>query len=145
MLGYQWTEDLGKYLGVLIFHKRPTRSKFQFINALVAGKPRLCLLREDSLSRNLCFKLYPLMLCNQISSLNRFCDEVDKACRSFLWGDSSDQRHMYLLSLDKICQSKVDGSLRLRHTRDVNDAFMMRVGWNICNSPNALWVSCYKG
>lgn len=30
-VGTQWTDDLGKYLGVCIFHKRPPRMTFQFI------------------------------------------------------------------------------------------------------------------
>jgi hypothetical protein len=32
--------------------------------------------------------------------------------------------------------------MRLAH--NVNSAFMMRAGWNICSKPNSLWVSVIR-
>jgi len=43
------------------------------------------------------------------------CDDIDRRCRELIWGDTSDhQKHIHLVSWDKICVPKEVGGLCIR-------------------------------
>lgn len=63
----------------------------------------------------------------------KVCDEVDKICRGFIWGESDQGRKVHLISWDKIYCPKKDGGLGLKKTRNVNLAYMMRASWRLCS------------
>nr|KYP56435.1 Putative ribonuclease H protein At1g65750 family [Cajanus cajan] len=72
------------------------------------------------------------------------CDEVDKLCRSFLWGDSPTSRKIHAISWKTICMPKDQGGLGLRSMRTVNNSFMMKNGWSLITEPNKLWVKVIR-
>lgn len=63
----------------------------------------------------------------------RVCDEIDKACRNFIWGDGREGEKVHLVAWDKICSPKFKGGLGLRKSRHVNMAFMLLANWVLCD------------
>lgn len=70
---------------------------------------------------------------------NSICDEIDKRCRNFIWGDGTNARKVHLVNWETVCGSK-KGGLGLRPTRLVNQTFMLKNGWHLCSNNNFLWV-----
>ncbi|GAU42820.1 hypothetical protein TSUD_185780 [Trifolium subterraneum] len=118
--GFGWTDNLGKYLGVPILPNGASRATFQFIMDKVGQ--RLSNWKAENLS---------------------FAGRVTLA-KSFIWGDTEENKKMHLISWDKICAPKKEGGLRMRHAHNVNSAFMMCAGWNLCSKPESLWVSVIR-
>lgn len=67
-------------------------------------------------------------------------DEIENIVRQFIWGSYNEVKKMTLVSWDSTCQPKENGGLGLRHLRDHNTSFMMKIGFHIVTNPNALWV-----
>ncbi|CAN1137716.1 Putative ribonuclease H protein At1g65750 [Linum perenne] len=65
---------------------------------------------------------------------------IDSKIRSFIWGSSPDHKKIHLLSWDTICRPKSQGGLGLRMAKELNDAFMLKIGWLLLKKPEALWV-----
>lgn len=72
------------------------------------------------------------------------CDEIDKLCRGFIWGDDDQQRKVHLLSWGKICKPKENGGLGFRSTRIANSALIMKAIWNLCTKPEDLWCTIIR-
>lgn len=89
--GIWLTRDLGKYLGVPLLHKRPTRADFDFI--LERTMKRLSSWKASSLSLAGRVTLAKSVIsaipsyCMQTMLLPKgVCDVLDKLQRGFLWG-----------------------------------------------------------
>ncbi|CAN1744017.1 Putative ribonuclease H protein At1g65750 [Linum perenne] len=65
---------------------------------------------------------------------------IDSILRNFVWGASSDHRKPHLLSWDVLCRSKEQGGLGFHKARELNDAYLMKLGWTILKEPDRLWV-----
>lgn len=72
------------------------------------------------------------------------CDEIDKYCCSFLWGDTETQKRIHIVAWDNIYKPKKDGGLGLRCSREFNKAFMMKCGWDMCHKRGALLVNIIR-
>lgn len=62
------------------------------------------------------------------------CDAIDKKCRSFVWGEVDGSKWMHMVNWRRICSTKLWGGLGLRMTRDMNQAAMMKAGWNLISN-----------
>lgn len=71
------------------------------------------------------------------------CDEVEKANRRFIWGDTNSHKKVHLVAWDKICINK-KGGLGLRHVKDQNAAFMTKLGWGLIKQKDALWTQVLR-
>ncbi|CAN1173743.1 Putative ribonuclease H protein At1g65750 [Linum perenne] len=67
-------------------------------------------------------------------------DRIDGIIRNFVWGGSLTKSKVHLLAWDSICRPKDQGGLGLRKARELNQAYLMKLGWTILNSPDKLWV-----
>ncbi|CAN1157552.1 Putative ribonuclease H protein At1g65750 [Linum perenne] len=65
---------------------------------------------------------------------------IDAKIRNFVWGDTIDKKKTHLLSWDVICRPKSQGGLGLKKARELNDAYMMKMGWLLLQAPGKLWV-----
>ncbi|CAN1177369.1 Putative ribonuclease H protein At1g65750 [Linum perenne] len=68
------------------------------------------------------------------------CSDIDKRIRDFVWGSSPQERKIYLVSWEKICEAKGDGGLGLRSARLFNRAFMAKLAFIFFQNQDALWV-----
>lgn len=143
--GFQMTEDLGKYLGVPILHEKVNRRSFQFI--LDKVDQRLSTWKVKSLSfagrvtlTKAVIQALPSYVM-QFAHIPRFiCDEIDKRCRRFVWGESGSERKMHHIKWEKLCRPKSWGGLGLRPARQINKVSMMKVGWHLTTRKDDLWV-----
>ena len=144
-LGFQRTADLGKYLGVPLFHKRENRSTFAPImdkinQRLSAWKAKsLSMAGRLTLTKSVLAAM-PSYVMQSTSLPIAVCQDIDKACRNFLWGDTTESHRIHLLEWKKVCQPIQHGGLGLRQSSIVNKAFMMKVGWDLIMDREALWA-----
>ncbi|CAN1845994.1 Putative ribonuclease H protein At1g65750 [Linum perenne] len=65
---------------------------------------------------------------------------IDSIIRNFFWEGSFVKSKVYLLSWDRICRPKEQSGLGLRKARQLNQVYLMKLGWSILNNPDKLWV-----
>lgn len=111
LLGYQWTYDLGKYLGVPIFHNRGNQNTYLFIidkvnQYLSAWKVRnLSLAGRVTLTKSI-LQARPLYVMQTTWLPKSICEEIDMKCHYFVWGDTYQQRIIHMASLKFVCYLK---------------------------------------
>lgn len=66
------------------------------------------------------------------------CDEIEKLQRNFIWGHPEGGRRMHTLSWEVLCKNKECGGLGIKRLNEMNDAFLMKVGWRIIDKPDNL-------
>ncbi|CAN1786706.1 Putative ribonuclease H protein At1g65750 [Linum perenne] len=66
--------------------------------------------------------------------------EIDKKIRNFVWGTTDETRKAHLISWEAICIPKSKGGLGLRSARQLNQAYMMKLGFLFLAKPEELWV-----
>ena len=71
------------------------------------------------------------------------CSAIDKLRRDYLWGETETKR-VHLVSWDRVCQPKLNGGLGLRPAKDTNNAFLMKLSWEMVSNSQALWVEILK-
>ena len=146
-LGFLPTSDLGKYLGVPLLHKNASRQAYNGI--LEKMDKRLANWKINSLS----FAARSTLISSVVSGIPSYtmqstslplytCDEVNKRCRKFLWGSTSEVRKPHLVAWKEVCRKKEDGDLGLREARSQNKAFMMKLGWNLVNTVIEILYGC---
>jgi len=72
------------------------------------------------------------------------CDDLDKRVRRFLWGGTELIRKPHLVAWDIVTKEKTCGGLGIRSMRQLNSAFLMKLGWRLHSEPSALWVRLIK-
>lgn len=123
--GFQITYDIGKYLGVPILHDHVSRRSFHFI--LEKVNKRLSNWKTKTLSfagrltlTKSVVQALPTYVMQFALIPRHLCDEIDKRCRSFFWGDIVEDRYLHTVSWSKICMPKEWGRLGLRSDRNIN-------------------------
>ncbi|XP_062075693.1 uncharacterized protein LOC133779800 [Humulus lupulus] len=66
-------------------------------------------------------------------------ESVDKALRSFWWGDTANKRKVHTLSWGKLCAPKLSGSLGFRTSKANTKAFMVKRAWEILVGKKGIW------
>ncbi|CAN1815926.1 Putative ribonuclease H protein At1g65750 [Linum perenne] len=144
-MGIAETSDLGRYLGVPVLHGRINKNTYQYIierlDSKLDGWKRnsLSLVGRVTLASSVLNALPSYAM--QTSTLPAsILNKIDSRIRSFVWGGSKDQRKVHLLSWDTICRPKSQGGLGLRMAKELNEAFLMKLGWQILKHPEKLWI-----
>ncbi|CAL1384001.1 unnamed protein product [Linum trigynum] len=68
------------------------------------------------------------------------CDAIDRKIRNFVWGGTDEKRKVHLISWDQIYKPKGLGGLGLKPARSLNQAFMVKLAWEIFNYGDSFWV-----
>ncbi|XP_061350094.1 uncharacterized protein LOC133295304 [Gastrolobium bilobum] len=144
LLGFSLTADLGRYLGIPLHHKRVGRSSFFYVLDRMSSRiaawnhASLSLAGRVTLSKAVLLAIpsYPMQVCSlpQVT-----CEEIDRKIQNFVWGSSPHSRRSHLVAWKQICMDKKNGGLGLRSMREMNSAFIMKVGFNLVAHPDALW------
>lgn len=147
--GFQVTDDIGKYLGVSIIHECVSKRSFNFIMEKV--DKRLSNWKANTLSfagrltlTKSVIQALPTYVMQSTLIPRQLCEEIDKSCRRFLWGDTGEVRHLHSVSWAKICKPKAWGGLSLRSARNINQATLMKVAWDLTSRRDDLWVEVVR-
>lgn len=74
-----------------------------------------------------------------------WCSKVDKTFKDFWWGHPTKKSRNYTpKAWHVICQPKQLGGLGIRCMKEINSAFLQKLGWNILTKPDQLWVKLLK-
>ena len=68
------------------------------------------------------------------------CSNIDKKIRQFIEGGSQDNRRIHLVRWETVTRMKEIGGLGVRGMRNMNLAFMAKLGWRLLTKPNDLWA-----
>lgn len=147
--GFARTEDLGKYLGVPLLHKKMSKDTYRGI--IERADRRLSMWK----AKNLSFAGRVTLTKSVLAALPSYvmqstilprstCDAIDKKCRNFVWGDSQEGKKIHMVSWSNLCQPKRCGGLGIRTARNMNTAFMMKAGWNLYSNRSDLWVEVVR-
>lgn len=117
--GFQVTNDLGKYLGVPILHEKVNIRSFQFILDKVDQRLSNWKVKTLSFAGHLTLtksvvQALPSYVMQSAALPKYVCEEIDRKCRKFLWGDMDGECHMHTVSWSKVCRPKNWGGLGLR-------------------------------
>lgn len=72
------------------------------------------------------------------------CDEVDRLCRDFVWGDSQDHRNIHLINWQRVCSPTAEGGLELGSMREMNKGFLLKAARRFCSDQPCLWVEVMR-
>ncbi|KAK5833056.1 hypothetical protein PVK06_016867 [Gossypium arboreum] len=149
ILRFQEVNDLGHYLGAPLLHKRITKSTLKFLvervrswlsswdAKLLSFEGRVTLTQSVLLS-------IPSYLMQSTLVPKGNCDSIEGLARQFIWGATEGKRNMALVGWDDICQPKIHGGLDFHHLGDQNNAFMMKIGYNLIIKTEALRVQVFR-
>ncbi|CAJ2652742.1 unnamed protein product [Trifolium pratense] len=69
----------------------------------------------------------------------------DRNTKNFLWGETSQSRKPHLVGWDVCCLPKNEGGLGIKRPHYMNNAFLMKMLWNLINNPDDLWCKVLYG
>jgi hypothetical protein len=142
--GFIQANSLGRYLGANICPGRTTRGHFShIINKIqnrLSGWKQQCLsfAGRITLSKSVLSSI-PYYHMQYAKIPKTLCDDMEKMQRSFVWGDTDQSRKSHLISWETCCLPKEGGGLGFKRPQLMNEAFLMKILWNLINKPNDLW------
>ncbi|KAK4283181.1 hypothetical protein QN277_000163 [Acacia crassicarpa] len=148
-LGFSITSDLGKYLGVPLHHKRVTKESFHYVvdkvkTRLSNWKTRLL----SSAGRATLISSVTTAIPGYVMQTTLLpistCESLDRSNRQFLWGNTEEQKRIPLVAWDVTCKPKTSGGLGLRNSSYYNQAFLMKIGWQLATRREDLWVKVLR-
>jgi len=142
--GFSHVNSLGKYMGANISSGRANRGHFnhtiQKVQNRFSGWKQQCLSLAGrvTLSKSV-FGSIPYYHMQYAKIPKFICDEIEKIQRGFVWGDTEQGRTAHLVGWDMCCQEKVHGGLGFKKLHIMNEAFLMKMIWNLIQKPDDLW------
>lgn len=78
-------------------------------------------------------------------AIPKSCIQKNYQCqRAFIWGDSSEQKHLHSINWNSICKSKKKGRLGLSNLKVMNKACHAKLGWSFKTRNSSIWSSLMK-
>ncbi|KAL4369616.1 hypothetical protein GQ457_05G027480 [Hibiscus cannabinus] len=108
--GFSEVQDLGRYLGVPLLHRRVNKVTYGYIIEKSTWLP------------------------------SSVCLEVEKLIQGFVWGHPANHRGVNLVSWDDMKEPIDKGGLGFRSLLSQNCAFLMKVGFQLISEDDKLWV-----
>lgn len=71
-------------------------------------------------------------------------DEIEKLCKSFIWGHPTDRRGFHLVLWDTITQPIGRGGLGIRRLLELNEAFLAKICSGLVSDRDKLWVQVLR-
>lgn len=69
---------------------------------------------------------------------------MERICRNFLWGSTSDKRKIHLIDWNTVCLDTNRGGLGIRNLDVLNEALLMKSCWGLLSRSRATWVNILK-
>ena len=73
------------------------------------------------------------------------CNNIDQKVRDFIWGRSQEKKKVHLPRWEIVTNAKENGGLCIRSMRNINIAFMAKLGWGLITKTKDLWASVLQG
>ena len=121
-LGFSVTSDLGKYLGVPLWHNRVSKQMYggiiEKVKSHLSGwnASTLSLAGRITLAQSVLAAI-PLYSMQTVMLPAAICNDIDVTCRRFIWGGSSNKNGVSLVNWDKACLPKSYGGLGFKDLR----------------------------
>lgn len=138
-------ENLGKYLGMPIFHQRVSAGTFNFVVEKVWNKlsgwnaPNLSLAGRITLAKFVVLVI-PSYFMSTIELPVSVCGQIEKLARDFICGSSMEKRKPSLLNWMDCCKPLEVGGLSIRSLANQNRVSLLKLGFDIVVSPDKLWL-----
>ncbi|XP_060962265.1 uncharacterized protein LOC115695280 [Cannabis sativa] len=142
-LGIGSPEGNVKYLGLPLFRSRQKDADFNFILDNLTEKlhgwkaKTLSKVGRATLIKSVGLSL-PLYAMQTTKLSNRLASKIDGLVRDFWWGSDKGNHGLYLKAWDKICLPKSLGGLGFRKSKEMNQAFLAKWGWNLLSGNQSL-------
>ena len=139
------TSKMETYLGVPSIVGRTNPSDYNSIIKRINGrleewKPKLLtLVGRITLAKSV-LSTSPIYHMQSTYLLATLCNNIDNRLRNFIWGSSQDRRKIHLANWETMMAVKGRGGLSIRRMRNLNLAFMAKLGWRLLLGSNPLWV-----
>ncbi|GMJ10780.1 hypothetical protein like AT3G24255 [Hibiscus trionum] len=148
-LGFEVVGDLEKYLGVPLLHERVTKATYAYL--LDRMEKRLAGWVANSLSlagritlAKVVLQAIPSYVMQATMLPKGLCHEMERIIRRFVWGGGRENRSISLVSWENMRKPLMDGGMGFKDLSVQNNAFLMKVGFEILTQPSKLWVKVIK-
>ncbi|RYR24105.1 hypothetical protein Ahy_B02g057597 isoform A [Arachis hypogaea] len=142
---FRESKTLGKYLGAMLNNKRKGKENFKTMLERVQGKLKgwksKCLsiagritLAQSVISPSVNFDMQHGKVPKAV------CNEIEKLQRNFVWGDTDNKRGLHAVNWKTLCLPKHEGGLGFRKLELMNEAFLLKIIWQLQEQPNTLWA-----
>jgi len=72
------------------------------------------------------------------------CEEMERLCKDFRWGQGNDTAKLPLISWASICKPKKEGGLGFRKFKCSNRVLLAKQGWRLLHQPESLAAQVLK-
>ncbi|XP_019197687.1 PREDICTED: uncharacterized protein LOC109191482 [Ipomoea nil] len=146
LIGISKVEDPGKYLGMPSIHGRLKQQAFSGIlervqSRLAGWKSKTLSLAGRQVLAQSVLSAIPYYSMQSVPLPAGIIDSIEKQIRGFLWGSSEGSRKIHLISWDVVTQSKQCGGPGIRRLREMNQAFLAKLGWRMLHEKDNLWFN----
>lgn len=86
----------------------------------------------------------PLYLMQTYLLPTSLCDKMDGMIQKFWWGAQDKKRPFCLKAWDAICMHKATSGLGIRRLKDINIAYITKLGWQFCIESNRIYVKLVR-
>lgn len=147
--GIKATRDLGKYLGMPVLQKRINKETFgeilERISSRLAGwKGKMLILAGRITLTKAVISSIPVHSMSTIKLPASILNKLDKVSRNFLWGSSTGERKLHLVSWKIVCRPKGEGGLGIRTACEMNKALLGKLGWRLLHDTSSLWAKVLR-
>lgn len=139
-------DNIKKRLGIPMVVARNKHQQFKFICERVKSRLEGWQMKTLSqagqlvLIRSVAVALLTYTMANYVLP-KAICSQLDSMMMQFWWDFPNDtHHHLCLKSWVSICRPKRDGGLGLKLVEDHNKALIVKMGWQILNNPEKMWV-----
>ena len=148
-LGFNYTDNLGKYLGFPLKHAGARKHDFDFVldrvkKKLAGWKANLLSMAGQMVLIHASSSTIPNYVMQQASLLNKILKGIDRVNKNFLWGSSDHASKMHWVKWDVVTKPKEFGGLGLQLAKGRNTAFLAKLNWRFHTEKNAPWAKVLK-
>ncbi|KAJ8444213.1 LOW QUALITY PROTEIN: hypothetical protein Cgig2_028094 [Carnegiea gigantea] len=145
----QLDEDLGMYLGVSTLSQRVNKKTFRYVverlEKRLAGWRTKCLSLAGRVTLiNSTLTTIPTYVMQTCRLPRGTCDEINRKIQRFLWAGTSTERKPHLVAWATVTRPLREGGLGINSMRELNSAYMAKLGWRMVLEPKALWAKVLK-
>ena len=134
-----------KYLGMPLTSKRYTAADCVYLVEILTNRIRSWFARSLSYTARLQLVNSVLMSITNYWSQTvilpkRILNQINTACRSYLWHSETKSKFPWNVSWEKICRTKQEGGLGTRNLQHWNLVAVGKIAWHISSKKDSLWV-----